>query len=185
MAGKGTGRLGEILVNQFHGLIPEMRPFAEELLNVAARAGVGFQVTSVRRSHAQQTRLYRAFLRGETQYPVAPPGTSAHEFGYAFDGVSDVREYQADFGKVWQGWGGIWSAKDEVHFQYPGFSGGTVDDTEASTNPLARAADKFANLPWYVSLFEPTALTTESSETFNQKVYDKLCGWGWTSYCNK
>ena len=106
----------------FEELIPELRPFAQQLLDLAARAGVGFTITSTRRSHQKQASLYRAFLRGETHYPVAPPGSSAHEFGFAFDGVSEPFDYQADFGEVWKSWGGVWHAKDEVHFEFPGFS---------------------------------------------------------------
>lgn len=103
-------------------LIQPLQPFAQALVNLAGRAGVQPRVTSTLRSRAQQERLYRAFLRGESHYPVAPPGTSAHEFGYAFDMVASTPEDLHDLGTVWQQWGGLWSASDEVHFEYPGFS---------------------------------------------------------------
>lgn len=102
-------------------LIEPLQPFAQRLVDLAGRAGVQPRVTSTLRTRTQQERLYRAFLRGETKYPVAPPGTSAHEFGYAFDMVAASAEDLADLGQVWQGWGGIWSPADEVHFEYPGF----------------------------------------------------------------
>lgn len=142
----------------FEELIPELRPFAQELLDVAARAGVGFTVTSTRRSHAAQTKLYRAFLRGETKYPVAPPGASAHEFGYAFDGVSQVPEYQADFGQVWQSWGGVWSAKDEVHFEYPGF---TPQQPDWTPTLVQQVAEKYVDAPWWATILLPVSATAE------------------------
>jgi D-alanyl-D-alanine carboxypeptidase-like protein len=102
-------------------LIQPLQPFAQALVDLAGRAGVQPRVTSTLRSRSQQERLYRSFLRGESKYPVAPPGTSAHEFGYAFDMVASTTEDLHDLGQVWQSWGGLWSASDEVHFEYPGF----------------------------------------------------------------
>jgi D-alanyl-D-alanine carboxypeptidase len=103
-------------------LIEPLQPFAQSLVDLAGRAGVQPRVTSTLRSRTQQERLYRQFLRGETKYPVAPPGTSAHEFGYAFDMVAATTEDLHDLGQVWQSWGGVWSPSDEVHFEFPGFS---------------------------------------------------------------
>lgn len=103
-------------------LIEPLQPFAERLVQLGGRAGVQPRVTSTLRSHTQQKRLYAAFTRGETHYPVAPPGTSAHEFGFAFDMVAATVEDLHDLGSVWRSWGGVWSPNDEVHFQYPGFS---------------------------------------------------------------
>jgi hypothetical protein len=53
---------------------------------------------------------------------VAPPGHSAHEYGWAFDMVASTTEDLHDLGTVWVQWGGVWSPTDEVHFEYPGFS---------------------------------------------------------------
>lgn len=105
-----------------NALIPELQEPAKQLVILAGRAGVQPKVTSTLRSHTQQTKLYNAYLRGETQYPVAPPGTSAHEFGYAFDMICDTKENLHDLGSVWVSWGGKWNNADEVHFEYPGFS---------------------------------------------------------------
>jgi hypothetical protein len=66
-------------------LIPDAQPFAQGLIDLAGRAGFLPRVTSVLRTHSQQQRLYDSFLRGESYYPVAPPGSSAHEYGFAFD----------------------------------------------------------------------------------------------------
>jgi hypothetical protein len=106
---------------EFSQLVPELRPFAERLVAVCARAGVNPQVTSTRRSHSSQARLYRAYLAGRTPYPVAPPGFSAHEYGWAFDMVVTDAESQADAGQVWRSWGGTWGGEgDPVHFELPG-----------------------------------------------------------------
>lgn len=53
---------------------------------------------------------------------MAPPGASAHEYGFAFDIVVDGDENLADLGSVWQSWGGVWGPGDPIHFEYPGFS---------------------------------------------------------------
>src|SRR5215470_8102715 len=107
-------------------LIPQLQPFAQALVDLGGRAGVQPRVTSTCRSRSQQQRLYDQFLRGETKYPVAPVGTSAHEFGYAFDMVASSTEDLHDLGTVWRSWGGKWSTDDEVHFEYPGFNPATA-----------------------------------------------------------
>lgn len=107
-------------------LIPEMRPWAKALVDVAGRAGLQPRVTSTRRSTQEQTVLYRRYQQGLQPYPVAPPGTSAHEYGYAFDMVTGAMDPQdfADLGYVWESWGGVWGGhfKDPIHFEFPGFS---------------------------------------------------------------
>jgi hypothetical protein len=130
-------------------LIPELQPAAKALVDLAGRAGVQPRVTSTLRSHSQQQRLYDQFLRGETQYPVAPPGTSAHEFGYAFDMICDTQENLHDLGSVWRSWGGLWSPNDEVHFEYPGFKASTARNVAACTGwekVVAEAADLILGL---------------------------------------
>lgn len=107
-------------------LIQPLQPFAQALVDLAGRAGVQPRVTSTLRTRSQQQKLYSAFLRGESKYPVAKPGTSTHEFGYAFDMIADSAENLHDLGAVWQQWGGIWHPSDEVHFEYPGFVQPTV-----------------------------------------------------------
>jgi len=56
-------------------------------------------------------------------YYVAPPGTSPHEYGYAFDLVVSPMGALGDVGALWETWGGYWGGRqnDPVHFQYPGF----------------------------------------------------------------
>jgi hypothetical protein len=57
------------------------RTLERNVIDWASRAGVRCTVTSRLRTCDQQARLYRA---GKT---TAAPGTSQHEFGYAFDAV--------------------------------------------------------------------------------------------------
>lgn len=111
------------MAREFSRLVPGLQPFASALLRIGEQAGVNPVVTSTVRSHSQQAKLYNAYLRGQTPYPVAPPGHSAHEFGWAFDMVSVSEESQADLGQVWSNWGGTWGGTaDPVHFELPGAS---------------------------------------------------------------
>jgi len=122
-------------------LIPEFQPYARDLVDVAGQAGLQPRVTSTRRSHTEQQRLYRRFTSGLSALPVAPPGHSAHEFGYAMDLICTPFESLTDLGYTWQQAGGIWGGEfnDPVHFEYPGFkaavqpapqTGITIDDVK-------------------------------------------------------
>lgn len=113
-------------------LIPELQEPAGALYDLAARAGVQPRITSTVRTRAEQSRLYRRFLSGGSAFPAAPPGLSAHEYGYAFDMVVAGEENQFDLGAVWQSWGGVWSSKDFVHFEYPGFKPPRTVTTESA-----------------------------------------------------
>jgi len=73
-------------------------------------------VTSARRSRAEQRALYARYLRGESRFPVAPPGTSKHERGLAFDLVTEP-DVNDQLGRIWNTWGGYWTPSDRVHFQ--------------------------------------------------------------------
>lgn len=66
-------------------LVSWARPSARWCIDVANHYGVPVTVTSVRRSRARQAALYRSFLAGESRFPAAPPGRSAHEYGMAWD----------------------------------------------------------------------------------------------------
>jgi len=106
----------------FSELVPELRPHALALVNVLGEAGLHPRVTSTRRSHQQQVRLYRNFVAGRSRYPAAPPGSSAHEYGLAFDLITSPYEALADAGATWESWGGVWGGRfnDEIHFELPG-----------------------------------------------------------------
>jgi len=110
-------------------LQPDLAPWAHALIDAAGDAGLVPRLTSARRTHAEQQRLYRRFLAGQQPYPVARPGTSAHEFGWAFDLVLSPMDALADAGALWESWGGVWgghprragSGYDPVHFEWPGW----------------------------------------------------------------
>lgn len=105
-----------VLRNWQRGLYRPLADAVEALLVVANRNGIPLRVTSARRTYAQQSHLYRRWLAGMNPYPVAPPGSSDHEIGYAVDLWSGTPQYNAALGALWQSWGGRWSPRDEVHF---------------------------------------------------------------------
>lgn len=108
-----------------NSLVPQLRPYARALVDLAGRNGLQPRITSARRSHAEQARLYRRFVAGLQPYPVAPPGTSAHEFGMAFDLVVSPYDLSLfrQLGQIWVSWGGVWGGEfdDPIHFELPGF----------------------------------------------------------------
>jgi hypothetical protein len=104
-------------------LVPELRPYASDLVRAAGAAGLLPRVTSTLRSSSQQMRLYARYLAGHQPFPVAFPGTSAHEYGEAFDLVVTPFEALSDVGDYWQQQGGTWGgSRDPVHFELPGAS---------------------------------------------------------------
>jgi hypothetical protein len=104
---------------------------------------------------------------------VAPPGTSAHEYGEAFDVVVEPFDALADLGGLWQSWGGTWGAQnDPVHFELPGASAyhkrgpeSFLERITPSRHTLAVAADMLLSFQpeigavelaaWLVSLGYP------------------------------
>lgn len=104
---------------ELSGLNPQLTPYAEHLIRELRRNGLRVVVTSVVRTRAEQAKLYAAYLRGENPYPVAPPGSSAHETGLAWDmdvRWPDGRDGAPLAGGAWNSWGGRWSPKDRVHY---------------------------------------------------------------------
>lgn len=95
------------------GLDSRLAPWAFALLG---RARAPYTITSVRRSDAQQRRLYERYLR-VGGLPAAPPGRSAHQFGLAWDMVAPDAELRR-LGALWRRWGGVWGGeRDPVHFE--------------------------------------------------------------------
>ena len=119
---------------------PALEPFARDLVAIAGQAGLQPRVTSTRRTHAEQKRLYDRYLAGAAQYPAAPPGSSAHEYGLAFDLLVTPYEALGDLANVWTQAGGTWHASDPIHFEYPGFSVPSVQPQFATVS----ASDLFA-----------------------------------------
>ena len=143
------------------GLVDELREPARELDALVARSGLSGRFTSTYRSHSEQERLYRAYISGRHAFPVAPPGSSAHEYGEAFDYLVSPYEYQSDVGDVWVSWGGEWGgAGDMVHFELPGAS---ARAKERGKNLIAELAQKYGDLPWWASLVLPVSLSTREA----------------------
>lgn len=127
-------------------LIPELQPWAQRLYDVCQQAGANPTITSTIRSYAEQKKLYDDYITGRSKYPAARPGTSAHEFGWAFDLAMPVvgDEYQA--GQVWRGWGGKWGGEEDVvHFEYPGF---TVQTAASSAISLPQSFGTASTSSW-------------------------------------
>src|SRR5215510_8801777 len=94
------------------------RQAVEAWLGRLRSEAIPYSVNSTRRSTLEQRRLYDRFLRGESDFPVARPGTSTHELGRAIDVSFESDEellyaadLAADFGIAWAG------AGDLVHFE--------------------------------------------------------------------
>ena len=133
----------------FEDLIPELQEPAADLLQAAGEARLVPRITSTRRTPAAQAKLYRRWLSGLSPLPAAPPGTSAHEYGYAFDMVVSPWGALADVGYTWQAWGGVWGGdRDPVHFEYPGFVIPAVREPYSAQEP--------PGLPWWAELALPT-----------------------------
>lgn len=97
-------------LTRFSGLLPELRPFANELMRLVP----GLTISSVYRSRSEQIRLWNN--RHRNPYPVAPPGKSYHEYRRAFD-LNGPADKLRRAGQIWLSWGGTWSPRDDIHFQ--------------------------------------------------------------------
>jgi len=108
-----------------NALDPDLRVAMNELQQWLGSQRVILTITSTVRSGRDQDFLWKRFKAGNSGgLPAAPPGHSAHEYGWAFDAVVSPVEYQVAVGKAWeQLWGGKWGgSKDPVHFELPGAS---------------------------------------------------------------
>lgn len=100
-------------------LQPWLRPYAEYLVSLAPYAGARrHRITSVKRSRAQQRSLYKRFLAGRSSFPAAPPGKSKHEYGLAWDMVTEPYSALYTLGAWWKALGGTWSRSDAIHFEW-------------------------------------------------------------------
>lgn len=165
------------MTNSLSGLRSFFRPYARDLIHVASVARVQPRVTSTLRSATYQAKLYRDYLAGRNAYPVAPPGSSAHELGLAFDMVTSPMSALNDLGSVWESWGGVWGGRfgDEVHFEFPGATH-VAARKPAIVEKVKKAADFVQELPWWSTITLPVALTTKESST--DQIRAKLCNWG-------
>jgi D-alanyl-D-alanine carboxypeptidase len=142
---------------------PELqRRFRQAVAGVAAR-GVGVVIESGLRSRAQQIALYNN--RANNSNPVAAPGTSPHEFGWAVDAVP-VPRTQAARNVLWDearkaglvAGEDFSTRKDPPHFELPGFQHGSASQNLSSVfdsqGALAFAGgDLFGGVPmWLIAL---------------------------------
>jgi hypothetical protein len=79
-AARAVGRPEPGAGSSVTGLVPELRA---ALAEAERRLGQQVPITSGWRSRARQQQLHDG--RGTNPFPVAPPGTSAHEWGRAVD----------------------------------------------------------------------------------------------------
>lgn len=95
-------------------LDPRIEPYARYLVNYLTPYGV--VVTSVYRSYTDQLNLW--MNRATNPHPVAPPGSSYHQYRRAWDMVGPP-EVLAWAGRVWESWGGRWGGRigDDIHFE--------------------------------------------------------------------
>lgn len=104
-------------------LHPDLVPYARYLFDIGKYYDPLLVVTSSFRSASKQSRLYQAWLSGESQIPAAPPGRSLHGYGLAFDLARIGKDPFDDpllnwLGQVWKSWGGEYGgSRDPVHFQ--------------------------------------------------------------------
>ena len=104
-------------------LHPQLVPWARWLYQVGKYYDGRLVVTSSRRSARKQWRLWDAWNKGESKIPAAPPGSSLHEIGLAFDlariGIDPLNDPLLNWlGSVWQSVGGQYGGqRDPVHFQ--------------------------------------------------------------------
>lgn len=101
----------------FSDLHPQFAPWARWLYEVAEYNRLSPRVTSTTRSMAEQQRLRARYEAGESHLPASRPGCSQHNYGLAFDLVSENNE---GLGRIWESvggrWGGTFANYDPVHF---------------------------------------------------------------------
>lgn len=99
-------------------LQPWLQPWGDWLVSAAPYAGAkSARITSVKRSRAQQQSLYESYKAGRSNFPAAPPGHSKHEYGRAWDMVTEPFSALYTLGAWWRSVGGTWSPSDPIHFE--------------------------------------------------------------------
>jgi LAS superfamily LD-carboxypeptidase LdcB len=105
----------------FTGLDPRLKDHATQTVAYANRLGIRPAVISVRRSYGEQLKLYTDYKAGLRQWPAAPPGQSAHEYGVAWDSTVP-RAQLATWTAVRRAFGWFVPDGDPNHAEYPGWS---------------------------------------------------------------
>lgn len=113
------------------GLHRDVRPYADYALQIANYYRVPVTVTSVYRDLTTQARLRRAYETCVAQgrfpgpgcrYPANRPGDSAHNFGLAWDSVTEP-QYQDWWDAVRQWIGFRVPPNDRIHAEVPDWRG--------------------------------------------------------------
>lgn len=102
------------------GLSPSVRTHAELTLEWARYYGIPVTITSTYRSWNEQQTLYSRYLRGESRWPAAAPGQSAHNWGLAWDSFVRPTDQPAwNWLRRALGWNV--PERDEIHAAVPGW----------------------------------------------------------------
>jgi hypothetical protein len=100
---------------------PQLKPAFDALSSVVSDAGGHLTLTSTLRTYREQSYLYNKYKAGQSTLPANPPGYSAHEWGWAFDAITQPSDWIFDVGAIWVSWGGAYGGKrDPVHFELAG-----------------------------------------------------------------
>ena len=100
-------------------LVPDVRQALSRARVELGHRNIEFLITSTFRTKKEQARLYRSYQAGKTSYPVAPPGSSRHEYGLAVDLVTLPPDALPVLVAVFKAVGFKWAGpQDSVHFDY-------------------------------------------------------------------
>lgn len=133
-------------------LADDFRPWAEWIVELAKFADSQARVTSAFRTHEKQKALYELYRQGQSRYPAARPGQSAHEYGYAIDMVFGNLDARDAVRNVWVQYGGNLGNDDEVHFEFPNWRALVSQQSPAEAAPSSaldtsgKEWDQLANL---------------------------------------
>jgi hypothetical protein len=105
-------------------LNPEFQRRLGNFLTSAKAAGIPAHIIEAYRSNEVQAQYYREKQQGLRPYPVAPPGASFHNYGYASDVLADDRASQQkliDYANAHPEFGVSPLPGDAPHFQIAGY----------------------------------------------------------------
>jgi Phage tail lysozyme/D-alanyl-D-alanine carboxypeptidase len=115
---------GDSKVVDLADLNPEFQRRMGNFLTSAKAAGIPAHIIEAYRSNAVQAQYYKEKQQGLRPYPVAPPGASFHNYGYAADTLADDRSRQQDlinYAYAHPEFGIAPLPKDPPHFQIAGY----------------------------------------------------------------
>jgi len=162
---------------------PDLRNAIGELSALVYSAGAILTITSTVRSAADQDFLWMRYRKGQSPLPAAPPGHSAHEYGWAVDAVVSPDNLQYAVGRAWEKyWGGKWGGpRDPVHFEIRGASqlAWKLGELQAQTRPRPTPGGSFYKLADFLSSFVPGLGEVQLVDTLVTLLdhNDDLAGW--------